>query len=107
MARKLLKDTCPLAAEILEGAHDADLGNIIAAAQARKKARFRRGTRVLITGTGDPKTEGKEGVIQKVNPKTISVGVGEVTYADWDTTKRFPEYEGGEWNMTENYLEVV
>ena len=106
MARRLLKDTCPLAAEILAGEHDNDLPHIIAAAQNRQKMRFRKGSRVRIVGTNDA-TMGKEGTVLKVNPKTIQVGVGEKTYGDWDTEKQFPEYENGTWNMTPNFLEAI
>lgn len=107
MARRLLKDTCPLAGAILEGEHDDDLQHIISAAQHRQKSLWTKNTRVRVTGTGNPKTEGAEGVILKVNPKTITVGLGEITYADWDERKQCPVYAGGEWNMTPNFLERI
>ncbi len=106
MARRKM-DLGPLATAIMAGEHDDVLDQVIAAAQARQKNRFRKGTRVRITGTGDPKTDGKEAVVLKANARTISVGIGGVTFADWDVKKSYPEYEGGEWNMTSGYLEVI
>lgn len=77
MARTLIKDTSPLAAEILDGKHDAILDYLDQAIRARKKTMFRKGTRVRLTGTRNPELEGREGVVTAVNAKRISVGVGE------------------------------
>lgn len=96
----------PVAQAVLDGKHDDELAAILAAAQARQKNRFRRGTRVRVVGTGT-ETEGREGVVLKANPRTITVGLGEVGYEDWDEAHRYPVYDGGEWNMTANFLQVV
>jgi len=106
MARRKM-DLGPLAKAIFDGEHDDELAGILAAAQARQKNRFRKGTRVRVVGTKNPRTDGKVGVVLKVNPKTIQVGVGNVSFAEWDTEKQFPDYEGGEWNMSSSFLEVV
>ncbi len=105
MARRKM-DLGPLATAIMAGEHDDVLDQVIAAAQARQKNRFRRGTRVRVTGTGD-KTDGKEGVVLKANPRTITVGLGGVTFEEWDAKKDYPVYADGEWNMTSGYLEVI
>ena len=102
MARKLLKDTCTLAAEILDGNHDADLDYIVQAAAARKKAMFRKGSKVRLTGTKNPGLDGKVGTVIRCNPKTVAVGVGEATTGIYGTT-----YDGGEYNVPLHMLEPV
>jgi hypothetical protein len=74
---KFLKDTCALAAEILDGAHDADLDYIQQAVQERRKNTFRPGLRVRLHGTRDPELDGQVGTVVKVNPKRVTVGLGE------------------------------
>lgn len=76
MARKLLKDTCETARAIIDGELDADLDYIAQAIRARQKSRFRPGARVRLVGTHNVTLEGVEGVVEKVNTKTITVGVG-------------------------------
>lgn len=106
MARRKM-NLGPLGKAIMAGEHDDVLDEILAAAQARQKNRFRKGTRVRIVGTGNPKTDGQIGVVQKANQRTISVAVGEPSFAEWDTEKQYPEWSGGEWNMSSSYLEVI
>lgn len=78
MARRLLKDTCELAAEILDGKHDANLAYIIQAAQARQKRAVaevvRVGQRIRIEAScPDVKCRGAEATVEKVNQKTIDL----------------------------------
>lgn len=87
---KLLKDTCSLAAEILDGAHDGDLDYIVQAVAARQKARFRKGARVRLAGTRNPAYEGREGVILRVNQKTVAVGLGEKSEWGYETELNVP-----------------
>lgn len=87
---------------IVDGQHDDGLDIIVQAAQARLKFRFRKGTRIRLTGTRNVNLEGKEGVITKVNQKTISVGLGAPTTDVYGTT-----YADGEYNVSPNLLEVV
>lgn len=97
-----LKETSPLAAEILDGKHDADLDYIRQACAHRLKMRFRKGTAVRLTGTRNAHLEGKEGVILKVNARSISVGVGKAETDQWGTT-----YDGGEYNVPPAMLEAL
>lgn len=97
----------PLAQSIFDGEHDDQLAEILAAAQARQKNRFRKGQRVRIDGTGQATINGAEGVILKTNTKTISVGVGDLSYEDWDAAREFPNYSLGSWNLSSNFLTVV
>lgn len=73
----LIKDTCETAARIMAGDLDGDLDWILQAVAARKKNLFRKGARVRLEGTKNPSYEGREGVIVKVNAKTITVGIGD------------------------------
>jgi hypothetical protein len=102
MARKLLKDTCTIAAEILDGQHDDDLDYIAQACKARLKARFRKGQRVVLRGTRNVELDGKEATILKVNAKTISVGVGEPKVEFGYTF-----YSDGEFNVPPALLEAA
>lgn len=102
MARRKL-ELGPLAQAIYNGEHDDELYEIIAAASARQKNRFRKGSRVTVHGS-DAIPEGAEGVVLKVNSKTISVGIGEKSYESWDANREFPYYAGGSWNVSSNFL---
>jgi hypothetical protein len=106
-ARKLLKDTCPLAAAILAGDHDADLANILAAAQARTKSMWRKGMAVRFVGTKNPALEGKTGTILKVNTKTITVGAGDLVVRDQGTPWEYKDWSGGEWNVSPGLLAKI
>jgi hypothetical protein len=108
MARKgrLLKDI-PLCAEILNGDHDDILDAITQACKHRVKSRYRKGMTVRLVGTKNATLEGKEARVLKVNTKTVSVGVGEVRYEEWDTRRACPYYEGGEYNVSPSLLEAV
>ena len=101
MAR-LLKDTCETARAIIAGELDSDLDFIVQAAQARKKAMFRKGTKCRLVGTRNAHLEGNECEILKVNSKTITVGVGINTpdvYGD--------DWSGGTFNVSPALLEVL
>lgn len=98
LPRKLLKDTCQLAAEILEGKHDKDLDWIVAAAAARNKNRFRPGVTVRLTGTRNPTLDGLTGTVIKMNPKRATVGIGPVG--------QFGTYER-EYNVPPSMLEII
>lgn len=102
MARKLLRDTCEIAAAILDGKHDADLGHIVEAAQARKKMMYRKGAKVKLVGTKNPTLDGKVGTVLKVNATRISVGVGTPTTDQFGTT-----WSDGEYNVPPAMLEIV
>lgn len=96
----LLKDTCELAAEILDGKHDADLDFIRAAAQARLKAMFRKGAKVRMKGARKhDELNGKVGTIVKVNQRTVVVGFGEKD--EWGF------WAEGEYNVPPAMLEAV
>lgn len=107
MARRLIKDTCQIAGEIIDGEHDDDLDYILQAVKARQKTRFRKGSRVRIVGSKDIRTEGKEGVVLKVNQKSISVGLGEKVVHGEGTGFSYDEFTDGEWNFSPSLLEVI
>lgn len=107
MARRLIKDTCQIAAEIIDGEHDDDLDYILQAVKSRQKTRFRKGSRVRIVGSKDIRTEGKEGVVLKVNQKSVSVGLGEKIVHGDGTEFSFHDYADGEWNFSPSLLEVI
>lgn len=86
MARTLIRDTCAVAAEIMDGMHDESLSHIQQAIAARMKNMFRPGSKVVLNKPGDP-LHGKRGVVLKVNPKRIAVGLGE----------KVTEHEGTDW----------
>ena len=98
----LLKDTCETARAIMAGELDSDLEMIRQAVAARQKARFRKGARVKLVGTKNPEIDGKEGVILKVNARTVSVGLGEKEVTDWGTF-----YKDGEFNCPPAMVEVI
>lgn len=87
---------------IVNGDHDAVLDIVVQAAKARLKFKFRKGQRIRLTGTRNVELEGKEGVITKVNQKSISVGLGEATTDQFGTI-----YADGEYNVSPNLLEVL
>lgn len=110
-----LKDTCETARAICAGELDADLDFIIQAATARKrqtlKKSFRKGAAIRIT-TG--KLAGLEGVVIKINPKTMTVGLGTKTTETfeggaWNNFKSesFDSYENGEWNVSHGMVEAI
>lgn len=61
----------PLA--IMRGEHDDVLESIQNACRVRLKVRFRKGQHCRLINTRSVELDGKEIVIEKVNPKTISV----------------------------------
>lgn len=103
MARRLLKDTCELAAEILNGDHDEILDHIEQAAAARRKNLFRVGQVVRFVNVRGPASlEGREGTIFGKNPKTFKVGLGSFV------TDEFGGYwTEGEFNVPASMLQAV
>jgi hypothetical protein len=81
MARRPLKDVHPTIAEILNGDHDDILHGFEQAAKLRRKAMvgatgLRKGAKVRVkTDAAAGDYAGREGVVSKVNPKTISVNL--------------------------------
>lgn len=104
MARRLLRDECEMAARILDGEFDSDLEFILQAAQHRKKQMYRKGSIVKII-SGD--LAGQTGVVLKVNPSRISVGIGTPTVEGQGTPWQYTEYSGGEWNIPPRMLEIA
>lgn len=99
MAKNLLTDCGALAKAICDGEHDDELDYILSAVQYRMKTRFRKGTRVRLTGTRNVGLEGKEGTVLKVNPKRISVGLG--------AKNEWGGYDDGEYNVPPSMLEII
>jgi hypothetical protein len=77
MARIVWSEVGGVAEAIINGQHDADLEYIQIACQARMKRMFRAGQRDRAVGTSNPEVDGKQGVIEKVNAKTIKVVLDE------------------------------
>ena len=88
--------------EIMEGKHDDVLESIQNACKTRLKMRFRKGQKCRLTGTKSVELDGKVVTIIKVNPKSISVGVG-------DPKTEFGEtyYPDGSYNVPPRMLEAV
>ena len=97
MARKLLRDTCALAAEIIDGAHDGELDWIAQSVAARKKRLFRPGVQVRIVGSKSIDLDGQIATVIKANARTISIGLGERD--QWGHAK--------EYNVDAGLLQVV
>lgn len=102
MARMLIKDTCETARRIMDGELDADLTYILEACAARKKNMYRKGTKIRLVGTKNVSLDGKEGVVTKVNAKTVSVGIGAPS-----TEFGMTYYPDGEYNVPLSMLEVI
>ena len=88
-----------LALAIMRGDHDEHLGSVANAVSARNKARFRKGAKFVLRGTKNVAIDGKVATVIKVNPKRVSVGVGEPT-TEYGTTY-YPE---GEYNVPPHML---
>lgn len=73
--RRTWEDVGGVAHAIIKGEHDADLQYIQQACTQRFKRMFRKGQRVRLINTGNVELEFKEGVIEKVNTKTVSVAI--------------------------------
>lgn len=95
MARMRISDTCDLAREILNGDHDDILEYIQQAAQHRKKAMYRKGSLVNII---EGPQAGQVGVVIKVNPTRITVGVGTPVIEGAGSPWEYTTYSEGEWN---------
>lgn len=106
-ARRLIRDTCEIAAAIIDGKYDADLGYIAEAVQARKKAMYRKGVKVRLVGTKNPSLDGKVGTVLKVNATRISVGVGEKKTEGAGTPFAYEVWSDGEYNVPPSMLEIV
>jgi hypothetical protein len=108
-ATKTWRDASPVAAESLEGKHDAELNYISQAWSARLKGMFRKGAKIEVTSG---QMMGKTGVVLKVNPKRISVGLGEkrselhppgFAGSAWE----YESWSDGEWNIPPSMLQVI
>ncbi len=75
MARIVWSEVGGVAEAIVNGEHDGDLELIQLACKSRMKRMFRVRQRVRLKGTSNVTLEGAEGVIEKVNEKSISVFV--------------------------------
>lgn len=96
MATKTWRDASPVAAEIIEGKHDDELNYIQQACSARLKRQFRKGARIeVISG----QKMGITGIVLKVNPKRISVGLGEKVVEHAGETWQYDKWSEGEWNI--------
>ncbi len=94
MARQLLKDTCELAAEILDGKHDDVLEYVAQAADARLKRRaaesgIRKHGRIRVTAA-ESQIAGREGRVVSVNKKTVKVELDPLDANDYATGWRVP-----------------
>lgn len=75
----LLKDVHPFIAEVLDGKHDEILRSVEAAVTHRRKVSasqsgIRPGARIrLVDDPSNGKYAGREGIVRKVNPKSISL----------------------------------
>jgi hypothetical protein len=100
---KLKKEDWPeVVRQIMEGEHDDTLDLIQSAAKARIKNMWRKQMRIRVHGSKNPDLEGVEGVITKVNVKTITVGLGDAEVTQFGTI-----YSKGEWNMSPGLLEKI
>jgi len=99
MARKLLRDTAAVVAQILDGEHDDVLGHIQDAVTTRRKNLYRPGTQVRAVNTRNVDLEGQVGTVIKVNARRVTVGFGEHDQA-WGTWEK-------EFNVPDNMLQVV
>lgn len=82
------RDDSPLAAAIMDGAHDDELDYISQACSARLKGMFRKGNKIEVTSG---RLLGKTGVVLKMNQKRASVQIdGE-----------------GVWNIPPHMLRVI
>lgn len=90
----------PLA--IMKGEHDDLLETIRDACNKRMKSRFRKGDRMKLKGTRNVELDGKECQIIKVNQKSVTVGVGQLTREPWGDS-----YDGGEFNVPPSMLEPI
>jgi hypothetical protein len=91
-----------LALAIMRGEHDAEITSIGNAVSARNKARFRKGAKFILTGTKNVSIDGKVATVIKVNPKRISVGIGEPK-TEYGSTY-YPE---GEYNVPPTMLAPI
>lgn len=105
--RQLIRDTCALAAEIMDGHHDDNLDFISQAVQARKRNMFRPGAQVRLVGTRNPKLEGQLGTVIKCNPRTVVVGVGVGVRCEPTAATGYRDWSVGEFNVSPSLLELV
>jgi len=101
---KTWRDASPVAAEIIEGKHDEELNYISQACSARLKQMFRKGARIeVISG----QKMGITGTVLKVNPKRISVGLGEKVVEHAGEAWQYDKWSEGEWNIPPSMLRVL
>jgi len=86
--RQTWREVSPIAAEIIEGKYDDQISLIQQACTARLKQAFRKGALVEVT---QGQLMGVTGTVIKVNPKRVSVDLG----------------ERGQWNIPPSSLQVV
>lgn len=105
-----LRDTCPLAAEIIDGNHDADLQYVAEAAAQRlkwvMKNQFRRGSRVRLTAEAR-ELEGREAIVDAVNQKTITVNLVCPACGNADPAKYLRAMEVAQGKRVSGGAEVV
>ena len=102
-----LRDSCQLAADIIDGKYDDELDWIQQAAQARKRARFRPGQQVTVSAEAkSERIAGKKATVLKVNQRTITIGVGEKVVRNAGSDFSYDDFEDGEWNISPGLLEV-
>jgi len=99
MSKKTWAEVSATAAEIIDGKFDGELDYIQQACQARKKTMFRRGQLVSVSERAAGPIACQQATIIKVNPKTITIGVGRLEKkGSGDFT--YEEWSGGEWNIS-------
>ena len=101
---KTWRDVSPTAANIIEGKHDEELSYIADACSARLKRMFRKGARIeVISG----QKIGVTGIVTKVNPKRISVALGEKEIQHAGEAWQYETWSEGEWNIPPSHLRVI
>lgn len=91
MARIVWSEIGGVAEAIANGEHDDQLEYIQIACKGRLKRMFRQGQRVRLKGTSNVELEGAEGIVEKVNAKSVSVTI--------------PDH--GSYNVPPRMLEVI
>ena len=104
MNAKTWKDVSLVAADIIEGKHDAELNYISDACSARLKRMFRKGARIeVISG----QKIGTTRIVTKVNPKRISVALGKKEIQHAGEAWQYETWSEGEWNIPPSHLRVI
>lgn len=93
-----LRDIDPLIAEILDGKHDTLLPHIERAAKLRmtqtvRASGLRAGSKIVVNENAAeraPDLVGRKGVVERVNPKTVTVTLEQAHDHDYKTGWRLP-----------------